>query len=138
MVMTAWNLDTVNEEWMTSPVQRFLAWIVILPLAVILALFAIANRGDVVISIDPLPFTFALPLYLIVFGAAALGLVLGYLVMLVAGYRTRRDFRWTRRQLAQVKSELHAIHAENATPSERASVPSVGRNRATNDTAAVG
>ena len=137
MLMTAWDLNTVSEEWMTSPVRRFLAWILIPPLAVILVLFAIANRGDVAIGIDPLPFTFALPLYLIVFGAAALGLVVGYLVMLVSGHRTRRDFRRARRQLAQVESELHAIQAANATPAERASVPSVERNRVANDSSAI-
>ena len=123
---------------MASPVRRVLAWTLIPPVAVILALFAIANRGNVVVSIDPLPFTFALPLYLMVFGAAAIGLIAGYLVMWVSGYRTRRDFRRTRRYLAQVESELHAIRAENALPAERASVPSVERNRVANDTMAVG
>ena len=122
---------------MASPVRRFLAWVLIPPVAVILALFAIANRGDVVVSIDPLPFTFALPLYLMVFGAAAVGLVAGYLVMWISGYRTRRDYRHARRRLAQVESELHAIRADHAAPAN-ASVPSVERVEPANDTAAVG
>ena len=113
---------------MAPPARRFLAWLLIPPLALVLALFAIANRGDVVVSIDPLPFTFALPLYLVVFAATAVGLATGYLVMWVSGYRTRRDFRRARRRLATVESELHALRAEHAGPADRSSVPRVERD----------
>ena len=124
---------------MASPVRRFLAWVLIPPVAVLLALFAIANRDDVVISVDPLPFTFTLPLYLLVFGAVALGLIAGYLVMWVSGYRTRRDFRRARRRLAQVESELHAVRSDYALPTNSAaSVPTVERREPANDSAAVG
>lgn len=113
---------------MAPPARRFLAWLLIPPLALVLALFAIANRGDVVVSIDPLPFTFALPLYLVVFAATAVGLATGYLVMWVSGYRTRRDFRRARRRLATVESELHALRAEHGGPADRSSVPRVERD----------
>ena len=122
---------------MAFPLRRLLAWILVLPLAVVLTLFAIANRGDVVISVDPLPFTFGLPIYVVVFAALAIGLIAGYLVMWISGYRTRRDFRRARRNLAQVESELHAIRAEHSTPAEHASVPTVERNRAANDATAM-
>ncbi|MDA0261992.1 MAG: LapA family protein, partial [Proteobacteria bacterium] len=102
------------------------------PLAVVLALFAIANRGDITISVDPLPFTVELPLYLVVFGATAIGLIAGYLVMWISGYRTRRDFRRTRKRLAQIEGELHAQRAENAIAADRASVPTVERGRVAN------
>ncbi len=118
---------------MVPPARRFLAWLLIPPLAVMLALFAIANRDDIVVSVDPLPFTFALPLYLVVFGAVAVGLVMGYLVMWVSFYRTRRDFRRTRRRLATIESELHALRAERATPADRASAPPIERNPVAND-----
>ena len=124
---------------MASPVRRFLAWVLIPPVAVVLALFAIANRGDVVISIDPLPFTFTLPSYLLTFGAIAVGLIVGYLVMWVSGYRTRRDFRRTRRRLAQIESELHAVRADHAPPTNAAaSVPTVERREPANDSVAMG
>ena len=122
---------------MAPPTRRFLSWLLIPPLTVILVLFAIANRGDVVVSIDPLPFTLAMPLYLVVFGAAAAGLATGYLVMWVSGYRTRRDFSRTRRRLATVESELHALRAEHASPADHSSAPIVKRNmRAGHDDAA--
>ncbi len=118
---------------MASPVRRFLVWIVIPPIAVILSLFAIANRGNVIVSIDPLPFTFALPLHLVVLGSLAVGLIAGYLVMWVSGHRTRRDFRRTRRRLATVESELHAIRAEYAVTADDASIPTVEHNADTHD-----
>ena len=118
---------------MAPPVRRFLVWILIPPIALVLALFAIANRDNVIISIDPLPFTFALPLHLIVFISLAVGLIAGYLVMWVSGYRTRRDFRKTRRRLATVESELHAIRADHASSADDASMPTVERNVAAND-----
>ena len=113
---------------MAPPVRRFLVWILIPPIALVLALFAIANRDNVIVSIDPLPFTFALPLHLVVFGSLAVGLISGYLVMWVSGYRTRRDFRKMRRHLATVESELHAICAEHAVPADDASMPKIERN----------
>lgn len=113
---------------MAPPVRRFLVWILIPPIAVVLALFAIANRDNVIVSVDPLPFAFALPLHLVVFGSLAVGLIAGYLVMWLSGYRTRRDFRKTRRRLATVESELHGIRAEHASPADDASITTVGRN----------
>ena len=122
---------------MAPPVRRILAWVLIPPLAVVLALFAIANRGDITISVDPLPFTVELPLYLVVFGATAIGLIAGYLVMWISGYRTRRDFRRTRKRLAQIEGELHAQRAENAIAADRASVPTVERGRVANEASAI-
>lgn len=52
------------------------------------SLFAVANRGAVTVSLDPLPpadpaWTFQLPLYLVIFAAMFAGILLG-------GFITRR------------------------------------------------
>ena len=45
-------------------------WVVSISFAVVVIVFAVANRASVEVGFDPLPFTLPVPLYAIVFGAA--------------------------------------------------------------------
>lgn len=62
--------------------NRFLTVLVFIPLAVVLIALAVANRGPVDFTIDPFNpgnpgLTASLPLFVLLFAAAALGLVVG-------------------------------------------------------------
>ncbi|MBM3491523.1 MAG: LapA family protein [Alphaproteobacteria bacterium] len=71
-------------------VRAFLIWLLLPPLAVLFIAFAIANRAAVAVSLDPLPFVVQVPLYLLVFVAILLGLVVGGLIGWGKAWRWRR------------------------------------------------
>lgn len=61
--------------------RKFLFWLISLPLAIIIAIFAVNNREVVDISLWPTPFTVGIPVYLLILGNLGLGLLLGALLM---------------------------------------------------------
>jgi len=59
---------------------RFLSWIIGLVLAAAIVAFAVANRTPVVLDLWPLPYTVEVGCYLAVLGAAAAGLIVGFVL----------------------------------------------------------
>lgn len=57
--------------------MKFLGKIIFLPVAVAVVLFAIANRHEIAINFWPLPFDAETPLYVVLLGALALGILIG-------------------------------------------------------------
>ena len=62
--------------------MKYSTLIVVVPIAVLAALFAVANRQEVVVTLDPLArgaaaLTVAMPLYLLVFLSLFAGVLLG-------------------------------------------------------------
>jgi uncharacterized integral membrane protein len=85
--------------------------------ALVLVLFAVANRGWVTVSVDPFApadpaLSARLPLFLLVFAAIAFGILLGGLADRL---RTRRHTRALRRELKRRDEEL-ARHRAAAPP----------------------
>lgn len=60
--------------------MRFLRVFLGALLLLILVVFAVANKGAVLVSVDPLPFEVELPLYLLVFIVFLAGLIFGVIV----------------------------------------------------------
>jgi uncharacterized integral membrane protein len=71
-------------------VRALLVWLLLPVLVVLFIAFAIANRATVAVSLDPLPFVLQLPLYLLVFAAVFLGLLVGGLIAWSKAWRWRR------------------------------------------------
>jgi len=69
--------------------MRLLGWLLIIVLAPLAIAFAVANRGTVSISFDPFPLALDLPLYLAVFAALALGMMIGGVASRIALWRKR-------------------------------------------------
>lgn len=75
---------------------QLLKWGVLLLLAVIMVAFAVANRQLIIVRLDPLPAELQpLPLFVIVFAAMLVGLLLG------GGAAWWRGLRWRRRSLQE-------------------------------------
>ena len=74
-------------------VKRLLFWIVLVPLAAVLVVFSVANRGGVTLDLWPLPYQVDLPLYLVLLGALIVGFAAGglYVALTGAARRARRD-----------------------------------------------
>jgi uncharacterized integral membrane protein len=78
------------------------------PVALIVALLAIANRARVPVNFYPLPWTAELPLYQVFFVGILIGLVVGMVGAWWAGRRWRREARERRREIKALKAEKAA------------------------------
>ena len=95
--------------------MKRLAWLLTLPLAVAVVLFAVHNRGPVPIDPWPVAQPFNLPLYLIVLGAILIGFIAGALVQWAAAGRRRKEARQKNRRLSELERDAAAAPAKTAT-----------------------
>ena len=84
--------------------------------AVVLALFAVSNRGTVAVGLWPLPDVIEMPLYLIILGCLLVGFVAGELAAWVAGRHWRREVRRSARRIATLERELAALREAREPP----------------------
>lgn len=73
--------------------MRILFWIVIAPLAVLVTVFAVSNRGQVTVDLWPLPFVIETPIFLLVLLCGLVGFLIGTFVAWLAGGKARRRAR---------------------------------------------
>lgn len=88
--------------------MRLLAWIVGLPLAVVAAAFAVANRAEIHFDLWPLPFGVDVPGYLAVLGPLAIGLAFGVLLGWVSAVKARLRAGEQRRRAESLQRQLDA------------------------------
>jgi len=103
--------------------RRFINWFVLLPLAVILILFAVANRTEVVVSFDPFegkesPLTIFVPLFLVIFASLIVGVIIGALASLARQWRLWRAARSAEEEAKRLRAEL-AARDQPEPPHER-------------------
>jgi len=92
--------------------RRLLFWIVLVPLATLIILFAFANRTTVVGSFDPFSSqapaaALSLPLFIVIFAAMIIGVVIGGLASFARQFRL-----WRAARKAQEDAALHKADAE--------------------------
>jgi uncharacterized integral membrane protein len=90
--------------------KTFLKWLILTPITVLIVTFAIVNRHAVPVSFDPfgsdLPgLRFEVPLFIVMFACAMLGVVAGSLVTWLRQGRNRRALREARSDLAHIRDE---------------------------------
>lgn len=88
---------------------RFLKFLVLIPLAAVLVLLALANRNPVTLTLDPSGqaapiLSLTMPLFVALFAAAAIGIVIGGCAAWLAQGDSRRERRQFKRELAQLKT----------------------------------
>ena len=86
-----------------------------IPFGFVVVAFAIANRGPVEISLDPLPFIFEAPLYLVALGGLAAGFAVGAVTAWLAGHGVRRRLRIGKTRIASLEGELSRMRASADT-----------------------
>ena len=93
--------------------MRILAWLIAAVMAVLVIAFAVANRGPVSISVDPLPFALDIPIWTLVIGALAVGFAAGALIRWLLDQRargaTRRRMRALEREGARLRERLDKV-----------------------------
>jgi lipopolysaccharide assembly protein A len=91
--------------------MKFLWWVVLALVALVLILFAVSNRESVSVGLWPLPALVELPLYLVVLGTLLVGFFAGELVAWGRNWRWRREARRSRDRIAVLERELDAARA---------------------------
>jgi lipopolysaccharide assembly protein A len=95
--------------------MKYLWWVVLALVAVVLILFAVSNRETVSLSLWLLPgAAIELPLYLLVLGTLLVGFVVGELTGWIGGWRWRREARRSRDRIAMLEREIEAGRAQRA------------------------
>jgi uncharacterized integral membrane protein len=94
--------------------RKIVAVIILVPLAVVIVAFAVANRQDVTISFDPFnaarpAASLTLPLFLLVIGLTILGVVIGGVAAWLGHGRWRRAARRFEREAGALRDELAAF-----------------------------
>jgi uncharacterized integral membrane protein len=94
-------------------VRKIVTVLVLLPVALLIVMFAVANRGPVTVALDPFGgeppmFTAALPLFLLLLTALIAGVIVGG----AAAWSRQRKWRRRARRLA---TDLKAAQVEAAT-----------------------
>jgi uncharacterized integral membrane protein len=94
--------------------RKVAAVIILVPLAVVIVAFAVANRQDVTLSFDPFnavrpAAALTVPLFLLVIGLLILGVVIGGVATWLGHGRWRRAARRFEREAGELRSELAAF-----------------------------
>lgn len=105
--------------------MKILLWLLLLPLTLIFAAFAIANRHAVTLSFDPAPLSIEVPLYGLVFAGIFAGLTAGGLITWLRAGRWRRQLRVEQRTVRRLEEELRAGGNDSMTP-DTGAVPKSG------------
>ena len=101
--------------------KTLLKLVIIVPLAVALIAFALANRVQVTIALYPLglidpPLSFMMPLYLPIFLALIVGVFMGGIAMWFSEGRHRRAARIHLRDLEREKRRNEELERERTLP----------------------
>ncbi|MCG8690010.1 MAG: lipopolysaccharide assembly protein LapA domain-containing protein [Minwuiales bacterium] len=96
--------------------MKFLAWLIFVAVGLLTVLLAVANRGPVTFSLDPLPLALELPLYAVILASVFIGLLIGAGAMWLRDGKVRRLARQRRREAAKLEDELRAMRDQPALP----------------------
>ncbi len=94
--------------------MRFLFWLVVLPLAVAMAFFAVNNHERTFVRFDPLPYEMQPPLYALILGAILLGLFIGGIATWFGQHKWRVQSRALHRRVKHLEGEIEGFRARTA------------------------
>ncbi len=99
----------------------FIKALILVPIGFLVILLAIANREDVTISFDPFStvdplLAYSLPLWLALFAALVLGVIVGGIAAWLVQSKHRRAERQYKREADSLRREVESARASNNTP----------------------
>jgi uncharacterized integral membrane protein len=108
--------------------RKIVAAVILIPLAIVIVVFAVANRQIVTVSLDPFSSehpasSVTLPLFVLVIGLLIVGVVIGGAASWLRHGNLRRTARRFERDVRELRSELAALRH---TPSGSTSAPEAG------------
>ena len=111
--------------------KSFFKALVLVPIALAIVLFSVANRAAVRVSFDPISreapvLAFDVPLFAVVLAALAIGVLIGGLASWLTQGKHRRAARRNRREADSLRSESQMLRA--AVPDSALPALTNGRN----------
>jgi uncharacterized integral membrane protein len=108
--------------------RKIVAAVILIPLAIVIVAFAVANRQMVTVSFDPfssgLPASsLSLPLFVLVIGLVIVGVLIGGAASWLRHGNLRRTARRFERDIRELRGELASLRH---SPSGAANVPEAG------------
>lgn len=107
--------------------RKFVSLFVLLPLAIVLIAFTVANRAMVVVSLDPFSpqqpaLALEMPLFVLVFLSLLAGVIAGGVATWLGQGRWRKQARASRSEALKARREAEALRGEaaGATPGQGA------------------
>lgn len=106
--------------------KRIVGWLVLVPLCLLVLVFALANRHQVAVNFNPLITAdeaapgFGVPLFLVIYAVLFLGISLGGLAVWLTQGAHRRAERRLRRDNERLTAELEAARRAPARPADPA------------------
>jgi uncharacterized integral membrane protein len=100
--------------------RGFAKAIILVPLALLAVAFAVGNRNNVSVSFDPFSteapgYAIDAPLFVVVFVALILGVLLGGIATWVGQGRYRRAARMHRRDVERLRTDLDKLRASTSS-----------------------
>jgi len=99
--------------------MKILSWLLFVPFALVVVVFAVSNRGPIAVDFWPLPFSQEIPLYLLSLGTLAFGFFFGALLtwMSVAKWRViamsrKKDIDFAEQEIERLNQKLKKQDAD--------------------------
>lgn len=107
---------------------RFLKVLIFIFVALVVVFLSIANRHFVTVSLDPFSkaapeFSFSAPLFLVLFGAVAIGIVIGGAAAWWAQHNKRKELRRSKREIRDLRAETDKLRSDGASRRPTLPVP---------------
>lgn len=88
---------------------RLISWLIMIPLAIVVVTFTVANRGTVSVDLWPTPLIIDVPVFSLGLAGGFTGFLIGALIVWLSGGRRRAYNRRLVRQLETAKREEAAL-----------------------------
>ena len=97
--------------------KTFLKWLLLAPVAIVAVIFAVANRNVVTVVFDPFGndvpgLSLTAPLFLVLFLAVIVGVLIGGFAAWLAQGKNRKSARVARADLAQARTETERLRTQ--------------------------
>src|ERR1041385_5375286 len=104
--------------------RKFVSAIILIPLAIIIVMFAVANREIISVSFDPFDsaqpaFALRLPLFILIFVLVGLGVLIGGIAAWLRQHKWRARARRAEAQARDLRSRLDAAEPRRPIPAPR-------------------
>jgi hypothetical protein len=104
--------------------RKFLSALILVPLGIVIVMFAVANRGTISISFDPFDtvnpaFSLKVPLYALIFALVGLGVLIGGISSWLKQHKWRARARRAEAEARELRARLDASEPRRPMPVPR-------------------
>jgi uncharacterized integral membrane protein len=108
--------------------RKIVSWVILLLITAVVVSFAVANRNDVTVNLDPVgitkpPLTASLKLWVLALGMVILGVIIGGVAVWLRQGRWRRSARTLDREVRAVRGENQDMRQRLETAEMNAAPP---------------